>query len=247
MHLELLKEIGLSEGQVSVYASLLEIGNGTLNKIHEKTGIERRNIYDILNKLIERGLVSYTLERNKKTFQCTNPGRLREEVEKKEAALKELKQTLPEVKALFSLSKPEIRAEVYRGNEAMKALLIEALEYKAMYWIGGNSGVEKTNLKNWFNHWMQRRVEKKCMLYDLLDYGTYLDCMEPNKLGINKKMLYKRCELPPQLASPMVILIFGDKVAQILWSRQSFAFVMQSKESKDSFMRYFHYFWKDPW
>ena len=41
----------------------------------------------------------------------------------------------------------------------------------------------------------------------------------------------------------MVIAVFGNKVAQILWSKQSFAFVIESDEIKDSFMRYFHYFW----
>jgi len=42
----------------------------------------------------------------------------------------------------------------------------------------------------------------------------------------------------------MVILIFGNKIAQILWSEQSFAFVLESAEIKESFMKYFHYFRK---
>ena len=42
----------------------------------------------------------------------------------------------------------------------------------------------------------------------------------------------------------MVIIIFGNKVAQVLWSKQSFAFVLESAELKESFMKYFHYFWK---
>lgn len=45
----------------------------------------------------------------------------------------------------------------------------------------------------------------------------------------------------------MVIIIFGNKVGQVLWSNQSFAFVLESKEIKESFMKYFKYFWKDPW
>jgi hypothetical protein len=43
----------------------------------------------------------------------------------------------------------------------------------------------------------------------------------------------------------MVVLIFGDKVAQILWHEQPFAFVLESGEIRESFMKYFHYFWKD--
>ena len=63
MNLDNLKELGLSSGQIQVYAAVLDLGISTLNKIQEKTGIERRNIYDILNKLIEAGLISYTVEK----------------------------------------------------------------------------------------------------------------------------------------------------------------------------------------
>ena len=67
MNLEYLKELDLSDGQVRVYGAVLELGISTINKIQEKTGIERRNIYDILNKLIEKGLVTYITEKGKRT------------------------------------------------------------------------------------------------------------------------------------------------------------------------------------
>ena len=125
--------------------------------------------------------------------------------------------------------------------------MTDALEYDKMFWIGGNSGIEKTNLKNWYKHWTKERVQRKCVLYDLLDHGTYMEGFEPEKISEHKKLFYKRCQLPPKLSSPLVILIFGNKTAQILWAEQSFAFVIESKEIKDSFMKYFFYFWKDPW
>lgn len=245
MELNKLETLGLSEGQIKVYTSVLELGISTLNKIQEKTGIERRNIYDILNKLIEKGLISYTVEKGKRTYQCTHPNKILEEIEKEEADLKELKKQIPQIKDIFESSKPEIRAEVYRGNESIKALLNESLDYKEQFWIGGNSGIEKTNLNIWIKHWMNKRAEKKIMLYDLADYGTYLEGLEPHKRHKHKKVFYKRCELPKNLNSPMVIFIFGNKVAQILWSKQSFAFVLESKEIKESFMKYFYYFWKE--
>lgn len=246
MNLENLKELGLSEGQISVYSAVLELGISTLNKIQEKTGIERRNIYDILNKLIEKGLISYTVEKGKRTYQCTHPNKIFEEIKKKKEALEKLELQMPEITAFFEQAKPEIRAEVFRGNEAIKSLLEESLNYKESYWIGGNSGVESTPLKNWFGHWMERRVKKKHMMYDLVDYGTYLEGLEPKDIEIHKKNYYEYCQLPEELRSPMVILIFGNKVAQILWSKKSFAFVLDSKEIKDSFIKYFDYFWKEP-
>jgi HTH-type transcriptional regulator, sugar sensing transcriptional regulator len=248
MHLEQLKELGLSEGQIGVYSACLELGIASLNQLHEKTGIERRNIYDILNKLIEKGLISYIEEKGKRTYQCTHPNKIREEAEAKQQALQQLLNILPQITAQYNEAKPSIKAEVYRGDDAMKALMNEALEYKEIYFIGGNSGVENAaGLKFWFKHWMEQRVEKRIMLYDLVDHGTFLEGLPPSDIKIHKKHYYKYCQLPKDLSSPMVILIFGNKVAQILWSKQSFAFVLESREITESFMKYFHYFWKDPW
>jgi sugar-specific transcriptional regulator TrmB len=251
MKIEELKELGLSEGQVKVYEAVLELGISTLNKIQEKTGIERRNIYDILNKLIEKGLISYTTEKGKRTYQCTHPNKLLEEIKNKEKSLKELEKKLPEIKNLFELSKPEIKAEVYRGNEAIKSLLDEILEFKESFWLGGNSFEEykavPENIQIWFEHWMSKRIEKKHIMNDLVSHGTYLKGLEPNNLKAHRKSFYKYCQLPKDINVPMVIIIFDNKVAQILWGQQSFAFVLESKKIKDSFMKYFNYFWEEPY
>ncbi len=251
MKLDNLKELGLSEGQIKVYSAVLELGISTLNKIQEKTGIERRNIYDILNKLIEAGLISYTTEKGKRTYQCTHPNKLLEEIKSKENKLNELEKQIPEIKNLFELSKPEIKAEVFRGNEAIKSLFDELLDYKESFWLGGNSFEEyksvPENLQIWFEHWMNRRIEKKHIMNDLVSYGTFLRGLEPNNIKNHKKEYYKYCALPKGMYVPMVIIIFGNKVAQILWGKQSFAFVLESDKIKESFMKYFDYFWKKPY
>jgi HTH-type transcriptional regulator, sugar sensing transcriptional regulator len=247
MNLENFKELGLSEGQISVYSAVLEIGVSSLNKIQEKTGIERRNIYDILNKLIEKGLISYVVEKGKRTYQCTHPNKILEEIKNKESNLKNLKSQVPQIKELFAFSRPEIGAEVYRGNESMKALLNEVLECKESFWLGGNSFEDyKTapkSLQLWFEQWMKRRVENKHTMYDLVDSGTHLKGLEPSKKIKHKTHYYKYKQLPVDLQSPLVIVIFGNKVAQILWDKQSFAFVLESKKVKDSFKKHFNYLW----
>lgn len=250
--LEQLKELGLSDGQVRVYTAVLELGIATLKKIQEKTGIERRNIYDILNKLIEHGLISYTIEKGKHTYQCTHPNKILDEIENKEKVLSELKNQIPHVKDLFNLSKPEIRAEVYRGNEAIKSLLNEVVEHKESYWLGGNNFNQRKEVSEslvlWFQKWMKKRAEKKHMMYDLIQYGTILEGLHLNDFEKQKKAYLKVQQLPKDLRMPMVAVVFGNKVAQILWRQQSFAFVLESAEIKESFMKYFQYFWKkDPW
>ena len=60
----------------------------------------------------------------------------------------------------------------------------------------------------------------------------------------HKKNYYKYCALPKG-SVPLVIILFGTKVAQIIWGKQ-LAFVLES-ESQRQFMKYFNYFWKKPW
>ena len=251
MNLENLNEIGLSKGEIKVYSAVLELGISNLNKIQEKTGIERRNIYDILNKLIDKGLVSYIIERGKRTYRCTHPNKILEEIKSKEKNLLFLKQQIPEIVQKFKSEKPEVNAEVYRGNESIKSLLNEVLDYKESFWMGGNSferySTVPKSLEIWFTNWMERRIEKKHIMYDLVSYGTSLKGLEPNKINKHKKSYYKYCQLPKDLYVPMVILIFGNKVAQILWSEKSFAFIMESEKIKNSFIKYFKHFWREPY
>jgi len=249
MELSELKELGLTEGQIKVYSAILNLGIAGIQKIQEKTALERRAIYDILNKLIEKGLVSYTQEKENRKYQCTHPRNLKEQIEAKQKELSVLNAKIPEITNLYNFNRPEIRAEVYRGNAAMRNLLEEALIYPATYWIGGNSGVEKCSeeMRLWFKRWTKKRIEQKKFMYDLVDRGTFLEDFPPKDIALHKKSYYKYCELPKNLSSPMVIIIFGDKVAQVLWSEQSFAFVIDSAQIRESFMKYFHYFWKDPY
>ena len=243
MNLDGLRELGLSDGQVRVYAAVLELGTGTLHSIQEKTGIERRNIYDILNKLIERGLVTYSIENGKRTYQPAHPNKIMNDLKQRRESLNKIESNLPDMVTLFERSKVPIRAEIFRGVGGVKAMLEEVLTYKESHWIGGNSTALPV-LKKWWDKWMERRAEKKHIMYDLVDYGTWLPGLEPGKISVHKKHYYKYCTLPPKLASPMVIIIYGNNVAQVLWQK-TFSFVIESEEIRNSFMKYFDYFWKD--
>lgn len=249
MELPQLKELGLTEGQIKVYTSVLEMGVSGVQKIQEKTALERRAIYDILNKLIEKGLISYTEEKENRKYQCTHPRILKETIKDKQKSLSDLYAKIPDITQLYNYNRPSIRAEVYRGNAAMRTLLEEALDYPATYWIGGNSGVEQCSeeMRLWFKRWTKKRVEQKKRMYDLVDFGTFLEDFPPKDIKKHKVNYYKYCQLPKNLSSPMVIIIFGNKVVQVLWSKQSFGFVIDSKEIRESFMKYFNYFWKEPY
>ena len=91
---------------------------------------------------------------------------------------------------------------------------------------------------------MKQRVQKKHIMYDIVSHGTYLEGLEPNKKKEHKKQYYIYKELPEGMYTPMVLILFGNKVAQVLWKDQPFAFVIESEEIAQSYKKYMEYFLK---
>ncbi|MEI7719055.1 MAG: helix-turn-helix domain-containing protein [archaeon] len=239
MSLEVLRKIGLSDGEIKVYQAVLDIGNAPLNKIHERTGIERRNIYDILNKLIEKGLVAYIDENKKRTFQITSPNKLVSYVEDKKKELdnskKLIEDELPNILSKFNSKKSEIQAEVFRGIEGIKAVFEDSLNYPETYWIGGGRYLPK-KYPDWFFSWTARRAKKKVKWIYLMRHE-----LRPEY----KPFPYETVKfLPAEFSgTPTVTAVYGDKVVQLMLGEELFAFVIESKDLAENYKKYHKYLW----
>lgn len=237
---DLLRKLGLSPGEIKIYSALLNLGSSPLNKIHERTGIERRNIYDILNKLIERGLVTYINENKKRVFQISHPSKLIGYLEEQKDAInqtkEEIQKELPQILGQFNSHKLDINAEVYRGYEGIKAVWEDMLNYPAVYWIGSGRYVPK-QLPGFFAGWNRRRIKLKVKWYNLCRYELRKE-VKPFPFEYPKF-------LPKEFSgNPGVIGIFGNKVANFLFEEEPFAFVISSKSIADNYRKYHKYLWQ---
>ena len=239
MRLDVLRKIGISDGEISVYSALLELGLTTINEIHEKTGIERRNIYDILNKLVGRGLVSYIRENKKRYFQIAHPSRIVGYIEEKKHGLeivkKEIEKELPSIINKFESEKYEINAEIYRGPEGIKTVWEDMLNYDTIMWIGSGRYVPK-KLPHFFASWNKRRIKRRIKILNLLRYEFKKE-ITPFKLE-HVKFLPKEFSV-----NPIAIGIYGNKVVNFLLGEMFFAFVIESKELAENYKSYFRYLW----
>ena len=67
---------GLTRNEAKVYLALLKIGSASVNEITRKSGIHRVNAYDVINRLMEKGLISSTMRANKTYYEAANPEEL---------------------------------------------------------------------------------------------------------------------------------------------------------------------------
>ena len=61
MELTELKTIGLTEGEIKLYNALLELGESTRTELSKKSGISPSKIYDVANRLLEKGIIEIGL------------------------------------------------------------------------------------------------------------------------------------------------------------------------------------------
>ena len=237
MELQELKIFNLTNGQIKVYSAILHTGVSRINNIHEKTGLERRAIYDIINKLIEKGLVTYTIEKGKRSYRVAPINKLKEQINEKKQQIEKFENLLPNIEELYKRKKPKINLEIFRGKEGIKTIFEYMLNYKENLFIGGGYYIMDL-LPDYWPQYNQRRIKKKVMWKSL---GLY----ETKKREKPETKLMEIKYLPKEFSSsPSVVFIFGDKIANVLWGEEWFAFMIESKEIANNYKKHFKYLWK---
>ncbi|MEK6834955.1 MAG: helix-turn-helix domain-containing protein [Nanoarchaeota archaeon] len=229
---EILKQIGLTDNEAEVYLILLNSKEALASDIAKKTRISRPHVYDILNKLVERGLVSYIVKNNKKYFKPINPEKLVDYLKEKEILLESI---IPNLNELYQplKNKPQIR--VLEGSEGLKTILNDILKNAREILVFGASDRVRNYLPEYFvNRYLKEREKKNIIAKQLYSEGT--------GLLKSKVSIFKR--LPKEFASPSTTLIYANKVIIWIWSETPITLEIESEEVVKSYKNHFELMWR---
>lgn len=235
---EKLKLAGLTENEAIVYTSLLETGSRGAGTISRKTGLHRRVIYDVTERLIKKGLIGYIIENNKKIFQASNPNRFLEILDEEKNQINDI---IPDMNLLFNQTKEKQKEDTlfYKGKNGLKTVFEDQLAEKKEILILGASPVAYETLEFYF-HWFDKtRVKEKIKTRIIFNKS------EDKSFKIPRIPLSEIRYLPQKYSSPLAINIYGNKVAIILWSKDNpFAIVIKQEEIAIGYRNYFELMWK---
>ncbi len=79
-----LQELGFTAGEERVYLALLRIGHSTTGAIAKEANVSRSKLYEILEKLARKGIVSHYKKNNVAYFSAPPPKRILEYLKEKE-------------------------------------------------------------------------------------------------------------------------------------------------------------------
>ena len=242
MYESILSELGPSLNESKVYETLLSLGSSSIEHIALKSKVHRRNTYDVLGKLLEKGLISETFIHNRKEYRALPPSRLLDLVSEKE---KQIQTIMPDLEKRFSSYEEEETAYMYKGINGFKQYLNDILEVgETVYFIGAKAFWLDPRLRNFLVKFDQERRRKGIKFMHIFDYEVKDQKPEILKL-VGKPYKF----FPKNYSSQTAVDIFGDRVVTFVGvetgqlDQEPVQFVMKSKRLADGYKKFFQFMW----
>lgn len=237
-----LEELGLTKNESLIYLFLLKTGETTTGAIIKQTGIANSRVYESLNSLIDKGLVSYNVQKDGKHFLAESPSKFSEIEEQRKKRIQEL---VPQLNLLKNSEQKETTTAVYEGYEGFKTAFKKIIEDcpsgKEIYVLGFSEQQDKTeSLRLFLSNMNLKSAQKKHKLKILLDSSTK-DTLGKDR---EKEKFSEVKYMPKGYVSPAAMDIFEDYVYMFLWEEKPFVFMIKNKLITESFKAYFNVLWK---
>ncbi len=232
---ETLKSIGLSKNETKIYLALLELGPSLMGHLCAKTKIHRRNAYDSIEMLKDKGFISSTIVNNRNVFEATGPERIIDMLDEKKAGIQEI---IP--KLLAKQNKKQANVRIYAGLGGRKIIFEDKLKCdEEQLVLGAHLPSEKS--ERFIENYHNRRIKKNISLRMLFTNNE--------KAAAKKFKKYKFVTariMPEDLGAPIAINIWGNKTAILLGSEtiEPTSILIEDSGLTGNFRTYFEMLWK---
>lgn len=242
---EELQSLGLTKGETKAYLAMLELGPSTVGPIAKKSGISYSKIYEVLQRLIDKGIVSFIVRENVKTFQAINPDMLHEYLDRQEQEIEKsrdkLKDLVPELKRFIGSSEENQEAEIFvgiRGLRSANEKLFANVDQKnqALFLYVPNK--EHSSKIDEFYLNIAPFYKKKKIKFKGIGSKEWTKSNYIKKTSSFIEARYVDFPLPG------TIDIYQDMILEVSWGREPVGILIKSKEISDNYRRYFEELWK---
>jgi predicted transcriptional regulator len=245
MYEEILREIGLSPNEARVYEALLKTGEASVQTLSNTSGVHRRNVYDSLAKLSEKGLASEVFVKGEKHFKGMNPYFLLSLLKEKEERIIKV---LPEMQAKYEAVEEKEEAYLYKGIEGVKNYLRAILKTKEpVHFIGAKGMWLDPRLQHFLPQFDRERKKLGIKFHHIFDHEVKKQLPDIMKL-VGKPYKF----FPKQYSSHTMVDIFGDYVVTFISKEgtkpgflpdEPILFVMKSKKLAEGYRKFWQFMW----
>lgn len=140
-----IQNAGLSEKGALVYAALLELGGAFPSQIAKHTKLKRSTVYEVLDDLAIKGLISELKKRNKYFYSIEHPKRLinfsNRAVARAEEQNQKLKEFLPELEGLYAGITDKPKVSYFKGTDGVMEIYNDHIATNKKYEMVGFANI----------------------------------------------------------------------------------------------------------
>jgi len=246
MDTEPLRQLGLTEGEIKIYIALVRLGETTSGPIADESEVSMSKVYEILERLAKKGLVSHIIKNKTKYFEASDPNRLMVYLQEKQDTLKQqedkLQKLIPKLELEQHIHPSEQTAQVYdglKGIQTARERTLKIMNKRDEMYIIGISKTPYDRLTPYFSEYHHRRYEKGIKCYYL--YNEYAR-KSHGELSATYPLSEVRY-MPEGLITHAWMEIYADTVTIGINKGKSFSIVIQNQEVADSFKIYAKLLW----
>jgi HTH-type transcriptional regulator, sugar sensing transcriptional regulator len=229
-----LQEAGLTSREADIYLELVKLGSTSANIVAKRLNIDRTVVYNTLNKLIKKGLVSHITKEKKRFYQISDLKNLMRPLKAKEALLKSTIQELENIRKEVD-ELPSI--QVYEGKEGLKSVYEIALKLKnSTFYSMGVTGKSLELLGYFFPNIAERLKNNQIKIKAIVNYEFRNGKFRKNNL-VDSKYLSK------EFSNKATTSIFGDYVA-INLSEKPIIVLVKNRSMAEGYRNYFNLLWE---
>lgn len=245
MYQETLQELGLSPNEARIYEALVETGESSISQIAIAASVHRRNAYDAINRLIEKGLCFEIIGSRENHYNAVDPGKLLQLVEEKRD---KVLVALPTLQKKFKARVATEEAYIYRGLEGQKIIWRDVLRIgQDSFFIGAKAGWFDPRIEASRIAFFKEAIRKKIKFVQLFDHEVQTQIPRfPKHFPGNLQYRF----LPKEYSTNSGIHIFGNYVVTYTGltvgkiDEKVVFFVIRSKNLAESYRTWFWYMWK---
>ncbi len=229
--IRVLQNLGLEERSAKIYLYLIKNGQDSALQIAKGTFIDRTTCYDLLEKLIQQGLVSCIVSNGTRQFRSLRSDDLLVYFKDKYSSLKNF---LPELKQFEHHKKETFQCEFYQGLEGIKTPLKELVASGSDHYVINIRKEFETILEYYNDQAILRLDSVKAQERGIVPRGEQFKRLRKGFYRIIDKRF---------LSSSVTTLIYGTTVIFLIWTEPYFAIHIKSKEFARSQLEYFRLLW----
>ncbi|MDP2907411.1 MAG: helix-turn-helix domain-containing protein [Nanoarchaeota archaeon] len=230
------RNFGMTDYEIEIFLALTKNGPMSAYEISQKTGFYRQVCYDSLNRLQEKGFVSFVLKNGKKVFQAISPENVLEFLEGQK---KQYEIMLPELMKMRSLGRDDISVEVFKGKNIIRITLRDIIN--TLKREGGEvlcTAVDES---------IVLQTDKITLMQYERDITHYKIkervIIKEGSKGLLRKGTSKYAYITEKYFNPNPVLIYADKVQIILWGNPNYLIMIKNKNIAESFRKQFELMW----